>query len=140
MKIFLKIAASILVLLPSLVLAEVVVIVHPSNAVGSMSSEQVSQLFLGKVGTFAGGGSAIVIDQKEGLAVRDSFYGKVANKNAAQMNAYWSQLIFTGKGQPPKAVADGIEVLELVADNPNLIGYIDASEVDDTVKVVASFP
>jgi hypothetical protein len=48
-------------------------------------------------------------------------------------------LVFTGKGTPPKVVANDAEVISLISANPNLIGYIDATAVTGTVKVIAKF-
>lgn len=60
-------------------------------------------------------------------------------KNDQQIKAYWAQLLFTGKGTPPKAVDSSVEIKKLLSDNPALIGYIDAEDVDDNVKVVFEF-
>ena len=46
-------------------------------------------------------------------------------KTLPQLNSYWSRLIFTGRGQPPFAVSGNSEVLEFIASNPNMIGYVD---------------
>ena len=61
---------------------------------------------------------------------------KVTGKDAAQMKAYWSQLMFTGKAQKPKKVAGDDAVKKAVAATPGAIGYIDAAAVDASVKVV----
>lgn len=129
--------ASALGLAAMSVQAEVVVVVGAKSAVGSLSSDQVSQLFLGKAATFPSGGQAVPVDQTES-ASRDEFYTKVTGKDAAQVKAYWSKIIFTGKGQPPKEVPGNADVKKLVADNPNMIGYIDKSAVDGSVKVILS--
>ncbi len=118
--------------------AEVAVVVSAKSPVGNMTQEQVSQLFLGKTSTFPGGAQALPIDQAEGQAARDEFYTKATGKSAAQVKAYWSKIIFTGKGQPPKEVPNTAEVKRLVSGNPNTIGYIEKSAVDSSVKVVWS--
>ena len=82
----------------------------------------------------------IPVDQNEGAATRGEFYKKVANKDAAQLNAYWSKLIFTGQGQPPKAVGGDDAVIELVSKNPNMIGYVSGAATTSKVKVVAKVP
>ena len=61
------------------------------------------------------------------------------NKSGSQLKSYWSKLVFTGKGTPPKVVANDAEVISLISANPNLIGYIDAAAVTGTVKVIAKF-
>lgn len=132
------IAVSAAIFCSSLVSADVVVVVSAKSPVGNLTSEQVSQLFLGKASTFPGGAQAMPIDQAEGQAARDEFYTKITGKSAAQVKAYWSKIIFTGKGQPPKEVPNTAEVKKLVGSNPNTIGYIEKSAVDSSVKVVLS--
>jgi hypothetical protein len=78
----------------------------------------------------------VPIDQAEDSAARAEFYAKVADKSAAQMKAYWSKIIFTGRGQPPTEVANGAEMKRRIAENPDAMGYIDEKLLDDTVRVV----
>ena len=124
----------------SFVSAGVSVIVHPSASVGSMSEDDIARLFLGKAKNFPDGGQAVPINQDEGSAVRDSFNDTVCKKNSNQYKAYWSQLVFTGKGTPPKDAGDDGAVKALISANPNMIGYIDSSVVDASVKVVFTVP
>ena len=118
--------------------AEVAVIVNPSNS-ASMSNEDVAKLYLGKTKKFTDGNNAVPLDRKEGSGIRVQFMEAVVGKDESQMKSYWSRLIFTGKGIPPKIIESDQEVKELVSRNPDIIGYIDASAVDDSVKVVATF-
>ena len=120
--------------------AEVAVIVHPSSGVDSLSEDDVARLFLGKTKSFPNGNQAVPINQNEGSATRDKFNEAVCKKNASQYKAYWSQLVFTGKGTPPKEGGDDAAVKALVAATPNAIGYVDASAVDASVKVVFKVP
>ncbi|HEX5337822.1 MAG TPA: phosphate ABC transporter substrate-binding protein [Gallionella sp.] len=125
-----------LAMTPSAVAADVVVVVGAKSAVGNLTTEQVSQLFLSKTNAFPGGTLAVPLDQTDGTAERTEFYAKVTKKTAAQLNAYRSNLLFSGKGQAPKEVAGNANIKKLVADNPNMIGYIEKSAVDSSVKVV----
>ena len=114
--------------------AETVVIVSAKNPATRMFSEQASQFFLGKSNMFT------PIDQAEGSAIRNDFYQKVAEKDAAQVKALWSKLVFTGKATPPREYKSNAEVKKAVAEDPKAIGYIDKSAVDDTVKVILTLP
>ncbi len=116
----------------------VAVIVHPNNA-NSLTESEITRIFLGKKKSFPDGADAIPVDQKEGSSARSAFVGTVLKKNDQQIKAYWAQLLFTGKGTPPKEVGGGAEVKKLVSENPALIGYIDAAEADGSVKVVHQF-
>lgn len=115
--------------------AEVAVIVHPGNNT-TLSAEEVQRLFLGKMKTFPGGGDAVPFNLKDGNAAREAFNADVIGKNESQIKAYWSQLVFTGKGTPPKEASDAADMKKQVASNPNMVGYIDAADVDASVKVV----
>lgn len=119
--------------------AEVSVIVSTNNANAAIDENTLSRIFLGKTSSFPDGSQSIPVDQNEGAAARDSFNETVLGKNANQLKAYWSRLIFTGKGTPPKESGNDTDIKALVANNPNLIGYIDSSAVDGTVKVVYTF-
>jgi len=131
-------------LIPGLVLAffafaaqaQVAVIVNPKSAAASMTADQVAGIFLGKTSTLPSGATAAPADQAEGSAVREQFYTKVAGKQAAQVKAAWSRLVFSGKGTPPKELGSSAEVKKFVAANPDAIGYIEKSAVDGSVKAV----
>ncbi|WP_317932647.1 phosphate ABC transporter substrate-binding protein [Halioxenophilus sp. WMMB6] len=120
------------------VFAGTAVIVHPSNT-NALTEDDISRVFLGKKKSFPDGSEAIPVDQNEGSATRSAFVSTVLKKNDQQIKAYWAQLLFTGKGTPPKSVGGASDVKKLVAENPALIGYIDSGEVDGSVKVVYEF-
>ena len=116
--------------------ADVVVVVSAKCAISTLSKDQVTDIFLGKTTRFPDGAPAVPVDQIEGSPARDEFYAKLAGKSPAQLKAHWTKIIFTGRGQPPKSVANSIEVLKLIAANPQAISYVERSAVDNTVKVV----
>ena len=120
--------------------AEVAVIVNSSVAVADISADVAADIFVSKVNSLPDGTKMVPLDQEDGQKAREEFYSKVVKKDAAQLNAYWSRLIFTGKGEPPKKVADNAEVVALVSTNPNIIGYVDAASVTPAVKVLLKMP
>ncbi len=120
--------------------AEVVVIGYPGIAVDSLSAKQVVKIWLGKSKRIPGGGKAKVVDQKPGSGVRDEFYKKAVNKTESQLKSYWAKVVFTGKGVPPKALADDAVVKEWVMATPDGLGYVDSGSVDDKVKVLLRLP
>jgi ABC-type phosphate transport system substrate-binding protein len=116
--------------------ADVVAVVSSKSAITSLSRAQVADIFLCKANRFPDGVPAAPVDQAEGSAVRAEFYRKIAGQSAAQMKGYWSKIIFTGRGEPPPTVTDSKELKKRVRENPAVIGYIDRSQVDETVRVV----
>jgi ABC-type phosphate transport system substrate-binding protein len=118
-------------------LAEVAVVVHPDNP-NTMSNNDVKRIFLGKTKFFPDGSQAMPIIQSAGNTSND-FNANVLKKSGSQLKAYWSKLIFTGKGTKPDSALDDAAVIELVSKNPNIIGYIDSASAGAGVKVVAKF-
>ena len=117
---------------------EVVVVVNKANSQGTMSAEQVAQIYTGATRQFPDGAVANALDQPEASAVREEFLAKVIGKTSQQVSAIWSRLMFSGKGTRPKPVAGSTEVKRAVAADPAAIGFIERSAVDDSVKVVLS--
>lgn len=133
---FLNLLPSLLLLSAAAARADVVVVVSAKAAVATLSKSQVSDVFLGKTATFPDGGQAVPVDQPVGAAEHDEFHEKVTGKSGSQLKSYWAKQLFSGKGTPPKEVSGDAEIRKLVAANPNMIGYIDKSAVDSSVKVV----
>jgi len=140
MKSFFKqvLCASLLSFLAGAAQAEIAVIVNPANG-DTLTKDDIASLYLAKTKTFPNGKNAIPLDRPEGSPSRVEFVSKVIDKDEAQMKSYWSRLIFTGKGVPPKVVETDAEIKDMVARNLDSIGFIDAAATDATVKVVAKF-
>ena len=115
---------------------DVVPVVSAKSPIAHLDPAQVADIFLGKTSRFPDGSIAMPVDQNEDSPVRDRFYAQFTGKSPAQVKAYWSKMIFTGRGQPPRQVPSSTDAKKFVAQNPNAIGYIDASQVDDSVRVV----
>jgi ABC-type phosphate transport system substrate-binding protein len=116
--------------------ADVVVVAGSGSGIGPLTREQVTELFLGKSSSLPGGGKAALIDQPESSPLRDAFYSRVTGKSASQAKSTWAKLSFTGKGIPPVEGSGNDDVKKQVAGNRSMLGYIDKSAVDGSVKVV----
>ena len=120
--------------------ADLVVIVSARSPVTTLRADQVAAIFLGQTPRFPDGGEAVPLDQRLGSPLRDNFYTRVTGKSPALLKAYWSKMVFTGRGQPPGEAIDNAAVRRQVADNPDLIGYIDRSALDASVRPVLMVP
>ncbi len=135
-RIYLLIIGLALCLVAEVAHADSVAVVSARSPIASLSRDQVTDIFLGKLSHYPDGILAVPIDQEEGSPTRDDFYRRLADKTPAQLKAYWSKIIFTGRGRPPDTVANGIEVKRRLAANPAAIGYIDSTLVDASVRVL----
>jgi hypothetical protein len=115
--------------------SDVVAVVSVKSTITMLDKSQATDIFLGRATHFPGGATATPIDQ-EGHLIREEFYMMLADQSPAQIHAYWSRIVFTGRGRPPQQVLDGIALKKILATDPTAIGYIDARDVDDSVRVL----
>lgn len=116
--------------------ADVYVVVNPRNPVQAMTQKEVLNLFMGRVNAFTEVDLAMPLDLPRDHAVRDHFYHLLTGMTPAQVNSYWSRLMFTGRTLPPKMVASEAALVEAVRRNPGAIGYLSQEPADPGVRVV----
>lgn len=115
--------------------ADVVLVGNPAIG-GTLTADQASALYLGKGNKLPNGSNATVFELENGNPLRVAFHDKVTGKSEAQLQSYWSRLVFTGKGSPPTQLANTGLMKSTIASTPNAVGYIDESEVDASVIVL----
>ncbi len=115
--------------------AQVVTVINKNN-MNTLTKKHISRIFLGKDKQFPDGSETIPVSQAKGSSLQDSFNEAILGRSTSQVAAYWSRLVFTGKGIPPKEVEGDAAVIDLVSKNQSAIGYIDQSAVTDAVKVI----
>lgn len=102
------------------------IIIHPSNPISSLTSEQVRDIYSGKINDWSALGglkSQIhVFTREEGSGTRSSFEGMIMGKTEIMAKA----MVQDSNGA----------VRQLVADDPASIGYLSLGLVDKTVKAV----
>jgi ABC-type phosphate transport system substrate-binding protein len=118
--------------------ADIAVIVNPANS-SELTDRDISRIFLGKNKKFTNGASVMAANLKDESPAREEFESKVLQKTSYQVKSYWAKLIFSGKAKPLAEFDNDADVLSFVADNPDAIGYIDAANVSDKVKVIKTF-
>ena len=133
-----KFIIALCLLLSAPVFAGTAIIVNADNTSG-IDVETVKRIYLGKSKAFPDGSRAIPLTFETGDSLRDTFNKDVLGKSESQYSAFWSKLVFTGRGTPPEMISNEEEMLTLVATNPNTIGFIDESKVDGSVTVVSTF-
>ncbi len=118
------------------VMSEVVIIAHPSSGASEIDAKLSKKLYMGKVTTIPGMTYVALIGQTDASPTKAAFSEKVVGKGLNKYNAYWSEMIFSGKAIPPKELANDAEVRAYVASHFDAVGYVDAGIVDDSVKVL----
>jgi ABC-type phosphate transport system substrate-binding protein len=108
----------------------IAVIVHPSIDINTISLTQVKQIYLGFSKLLT------PYDHYEESSLRARFYKQLTGRNIRQIRSIWAALVFSGKAQLPERLLNSNAVKTAVANDPNAISYIKASEVDDRVQVL----
>ena len=117
-----------------------VVVGAPDLAVDTLTREQVRAIFLGEsVRIPSVGGPLSAVLKKEYGGADGEFYRKVVGKTARQFRIHWAKIRFQGKQLPPQRVVGDKAVKSLVAGTPRMIGIIDSTAVDDSVKVLLRY-
>ena len=120
--------------------AELAVIVSARSNISMLSADQVAEIFLFQTNRFPNGSEVVPIDQDLGSPLRDEFYSKVTHRTPALVKAHWARLIFTGRGQPPAEVDGNAAMRRMIAENPGMIGYVERTALDPSVRAVLIVP
>jgi ABC-type phosphate transport system substrate-binding protein len=110
------------------------VVVHPERA-ATLTAKDVARIFLKKRRFWDDGAPIVALNQDPGSSVREAFSRRVLGRSTAQLRAYWNEQYFQGVF-PPTVLSSSAAVKRYVATDRNAIGYIEWSEVDESVRVV----
>lgn len=101
-----------------------------------MSRNEVVNIFFGRYRQFFNGVEAQPVDLQDAHPDRARFYSALVGKDLAEINAYWSRQLFSGRMQAPPKKRTPEEVVKWVASNPGGIGFVDLPYADARVRVV----
>lgn len=121
------------------VLAQTVIVADIRSPLPALTREQAEQFYLGHGHTLPDGSVVTLADLPSG-SIRDQFYQQLTRKNANQIRAHWSRMVFTGRALPPQQAESVTQLRQWLASQPNLIGYMPAADADGRVKVLLRLP
>src|SRR5229473_5996741 len=110
------------------------VIVNVGNDRGTISKQELSNIFLKKKKAWDNGTPIVVVDQQDKAPVRETFTSAIHEKSVAAIKSYWQQQIFSGRDVPPVEKASDSDVVAFVRANPGAVGYIDGDVAVSGVK------
>jgi ABC-type phosphate transport system substrate-binding protein len=111
-----------------------IAIIANKSVTADLSATQLAQLYTNRANDLG----FTPVNQSE-TSIGIYFHDNVVKKSPSQMKAFWSKLVFTGKGTPPKEFASDEEVLAFVSSTPGAIGYVDDTKVNDSVRVIKKY-
>jgi len=114
-----------------------VVIVNSANPVTSLGVGELRPIFQTTKTRWSGGGDVTPLNLPSESKLRQDFDQAVLGLDPARASRYWQDRKIRGGTRAPKYLPTSGAVLAAVAADPSAVGYVSASEVNKTVKVVA---
>jgi ABC-type phosphate transport system substrate-binding protein len=117
---------------------DIVVIVNTQNPVQTIDASDLRPIFqTTKTSWGNSAGDAMPLNLPEDNPLRQEFDKAVLGLDADRVARYWQDRKIRGGARPPMRVSSTGMVLKGVASKAGAVGYVKASEVNPTVKVVA---
>lgn len=118
--------------------ADFKVVVNASNPINSITTKELSGLFLKKDLTWPDGQAVTAVDLQPDSPIREEFTTAIHGKKVSAIKSYWQRQIFQGKAVPPMERSSELEVVAFVAVNPGAVGYVSsATTLNARVKELA---
>lgn len=113
------------------------IIVNQTNNVDDISLKELRTVFLGERSHWANGRRITLVMMDPGLAERRAVLRDICRMNETEFSRHFLQGLFTGEVfVSPKTLSSPTGVRKFVFNVPGAIGYVRASDVDTTVKVI----
>jgi hypothetical protein len=113
------------------------IVVNRSNPVGNFSLEELRKVFLGERSHWPNGRRITLVMMPPDQPERSTVLHDICHMNESDFSRHFLHKLFTGEVfVSPKTLATPVGVRKFVFNVPGAIGYLLASDVDGSVKVV----
>jgi len=116
--------------------AGIKIVVHPDNPVSELSKKELVKIFKQKKKSWKNGDAITVLNLPTSNPTKEEFTEKILGMDGENLEKYYLKRAISGKGQPPKVVANSEEIVKLIKNDPTAIGYIDAAQSSESLKVL----
>lgn len=113
------------------------IVVNKANSVDDLSMTDLRRVFLGERGHWPNGRRITLVMLDPGWPERDQVLSNIYHMDETQFKNHFLRGLFTGEVLvSPKTLSTPEGVRKFVFNVPGAIGYLRASDVDKTVKVI----
>lgn len=113
------------------------IIVNTSNPVENLSMSELRKVFLGERSHWPNGRRITLVMMEAGQPERKALIREVCQMNESDFSQHFLHGLFTGEVfVSPKTLASPVGVRKFVFNVPGAIGYVRATDVDSSVKVL----
>ncbi|MFH2066124.1 MAG: substrate-binding domain-containing protein [Pseudomonadota bacterium] len=114
--------------------AKVLIIANNSVPQESLNKEELQNIFLGKMAKWSDNTSIYFVTSE--TDAHEDFLKMYINRSSSQFRNYWRKMVFTGKGQKPKAFKTDEELIQFVSETSGAIGYVGSDAALTNVKTI----
>ncbi len=115
----------------------IAVIVNHKSPVSKLTRAELKNLFLKQRQSWPGGKQVVVLNARAKSKLREAFERKLLGMAPRDVGAYWVRQRVTGRTTPPRQISSSALARRLVKALPGAIAYVELSQVDASVKLVA---
>jgi hypothetical protein len=116
--------------------ADFYIVVQAGNPQRAMTQKEAVDLFMGRRRAFDNGDFALIFDLPRDSPKRVAFYRSLTGMSLAQVNSYWSRLMFSGQSMPPQSLPDEATMISIVKRNPNAVGWLSSEPTDKQLRTL----
>ena len=113
------------------------IIVNQSNTVDDISLKELRTVFLGERSHWPNGRRITLVMMDPGMLERKTVLRDICRMSETEFSRHFLQGLFTGEVfVSPKTLSTPTGVRKFIFNVPGAIGYVRASDIDTTVKVI----
>lgn len=113
------------------------IIVNQANTVDDITLKELRTVFLGERSHWPNGRRITLVMMDPGVPERKAVLRDICRMNETEFSRHFLQGLFTGEVfVSPKTLSSPTGVRKFVFNVPGAIGYVRASDIDGTVKVI----
>ena len=116
--------------------ADFYIVVHATNPQRTLTQKEAVDLFMGRSRAFANGDFALIFDLPRDNPRRAAFYQSLTGMSVAQVNSYWSRLMFSGQSAPPQSLPDETAMIGILRRNPSALGWLSKEPTEPGLRTV----
>jgi hypothetical protein len=116
--------------------AELVLITHPDSTTERLTRTDAIHIYMGRLRRFPDGSPAHPLDMPADSREKAEFYRLLLNKDLADIDSYWSRLVYSGNTRPPASVKSQEDMVERVAGRRDTLGYVERARVNRRVRIL----
>ncbi len=115
--------------------AEDLIVIANKNVTITSGLVRVTEYISGKTLKWPDGKRIKMVVLREG-GTHKTFLNEMLGKSTSAFDSHWKQVIFTGKGRPPKTADYEEEIVQYVSATDGAIGYIGSGTAHADVKMI----